>query len=91
MGQPWLSDFSFSELLRHGERKKALEKRRKRISSMYPRGEDIVNIIPWVVVYLVTYSKGLSFEGKIALFTFYRSSEEMLSYLCAKPYYEKMH
>ena len=42
------------------ERKKALEKRRKRISSMYPRGEDIVNIIPWVVVYLVAYSKGLS-------------------------------
>ena len=56
-----------------------------------PRREDIVNIIPWVVVYLVAYSKGLSFEGKIALFTFYRSSEEMLSYLCAKPYYEKMH
>lgn len=29
---------------------------------MYPRGEDIVNIIPWVVVYLVAYSKGLSFS-----------------------------
>lgn len=58
---------------------------------MYPRGEDMVNIIPWVVVYLGAYSKGLSFEEKIALFTFYWSSEEMLSYLCAKPYYEKMH
>lgn len=58
---------------------------------MYPGDEDMVNIISWVVVYLVAYSKGLSFEEKIVLFTFYRSSEEMLSYLCAEPYYEKMH
>lgn len=69
MREPWLSDFSFSELLRHDERKKALEKRRERISSMYPGGEDMVNIIPWVV-YLVAYSKALSFEEKIVLFTF---------------------
>ena len=58
---------------------------------MFPGDEDMVNIISWVVVYLVAYSKGLSFEEKIVLFTFYRSSEEMLSYLCAEPYYEKMH
>lgn len=58
---------------------------------MYPGDEDMVNIIPWVVVQLVAYSKGLPFEEKIVLFIFYRSSEEMLSYLCTEPYYEKMH